>query len=843
MKFISYLGGFFFLLFIASCGGSGGGSSGSTGSGTGIEIAEQMALVNADESAFSTLVRGVMKNAAPTGGDYVNDQAKIYVYDESMQVLDTINEILCMVDQTRYADLVNQGDYVALIDKNLCGRNDNHSSDGDNQSSAQSQDFETWTVNSSRADDSSPEIVQFWFTKGDGSSDEGFDEIRAQITITGAKSEAHPFGLFSMDFVGYVEGVQSMSGNLASVENADGNTEFEMTMEASDSSGMEQTHAILAPDGSGSAYALSSFAMDGTEGGGSGDGGGSSGSALRKEVLTNEETTVAYDANHYLANFGDKTSCRDRANLTNNVWEYNLYDSAGTRVTRNSGFGLKYGEHNWGWAGYYGVWLPDEVDLSTSPEVTKADDGTPYTVFQGNGRLIKRTRDTLQLGDFIGDIFQYWQQPSYGVGEFATVWDLANVIWQTSANVNAFYNPEDSTLTVEAKEPGTAGNSISISGTGGFTVSGTRLSGGSSSTMASATVTIGELSTTGDTLTIGTDIFTKVMEQEGQNIQVEWDGSNFIKLGVQECGETGCTFTETDPEAITTEANAWMGLYKDGLGQLDLVVPDDGIITNDMDIPFYSEAFVAPTDTDLAGGNLTLECYQQCPMPNLTADDLNSNPFYTDVTEEGADPYEYVFDTDTYTLMYNGEPVTVTEGTDLSSSTYSWGVRTGAMVTNDITVGSPWEIWSEDVVYNWETGPNPWNKYTTIIDADGNTPTFEAPLKCRYDDPDNGIYFLDYSGPGQLQGIPFTEITSEGSDFSHWVAAFTIADGSELTCDGDTYYSKAMSVEQSMPEVDEAECAGLSTDIGAPTNTFTDPGMDSAPTVTDAPKAISGVLQ
>jgi len=48
----------------------------------------------------------------------VTDPVHAYVYDASMQSLDTVNMILCLMEQTRASDMVNQGAYIALVNGN-----------------------------------------------------------------------------------------------------------------------------------------------------------------------------------------------------------------------------------------------------------------------------------------------------------------------------------------------------------------------------------------------------------------------------------------------------------------------------------------------------------------------------------------------------------------------------------------------------------------------------------------------------------------------------------------------------------------------------------------------------
>ncbi|MDO8519832.1 MAG: hypothetical protein Q7T11_06685 [Deltaproteobacteria bacterium] len=839
---------FIFLTLVTSCGG--GGSK--TGTGSGLEIAEQMALVEADQASLPALMRAAMRMAVPTVGDYITDEADIYVYDESMEVLDMVNEILCMVDQTRYTEMVNEGNYTALIDTSLCGRNNDRSGDSSNESSSQSQEFEPWTVNSSRANNDSDQIVRFWVS-GVG-EDEGFGEIRAEITITEGRSDSNPFGLFSIDFVGMCEDGENtcMSGNLSSVENSEG-TEFTMFMDGGESM-QEATHAILRDDGTGQAYALRTFFMG--DMGGEGDSGdreavkkqGNGGSGGGMET---HEINVAYDSGHYFTDFGDKASCKERSPV-NNVWEYNLYESTtGDRVSRDSGFGIRYGDDDrgWGYAGYYGVWLPEDlVTVESGLEVTKADDDTPYTVFQGEGRLIRRTKNSLTLSDFIGDTFQLWFSPEK---QFSTADELASAIgmmngWRISATANG------DTITLRANETGTFANGITMSknSSGGLTLSGSTLSGGTGSmesgTAATGTITFGSPAKW-DTVVIDNVTYTKVDTVESKSLIVEWDGTNFIYVGEEVCSpDAPCETVDAEEEAtLSFGANSWVGLHKQGLGNVDLVVPEDGVIANDMDVPYYSEEFVPPSDALFASGEVTFKCYNNCLESGLTEEQISAGDVYHPDTEDVDSPTLYTFDPEEYVLRLDDEAVAWPEGVGEIQGEYTWGIRSSAMVTTDVSVEEVWNIWQEDISYNWETGPNEWNRYTTILDEDGNAPTFEPPLYCQYQDDEHGMFFLDYQGEGKLFGIPYDEVQSEDEEWSHWVARFTIPDGSELECEGALYYTRAMSVEQTFPEVDASECTDLSglEPLDAPEVRDISVDMDSAPGVSDAPAVIGGVVQ
>ena len=713
----------------SGCGGSGGSSS--SGSDTSaLTIAEQMTFVTVDSEGSSsvsanpqtsnTALKSLIQMATPTGGDYITDVAEAYVFDESMEVLSMINEVLCIFDLTYYDDaaLVNAGTYLALLDESGCGKD--RSGDENNESSASQTELTSWIVNSSRAA-GEDHIVQLW-TEEDG-AEEGFDEIRAQLTISEGKSDLKPFGLFSMDFAGYLEGVVVMTGNLASVENADGLVEFELTLDNPGMNYAEQTHAVLAVDGSsGAAFVFRRFPSF-----------ESMGAALNADASVVEKPVqVAFNESYYLSDFGDRQVCRDAVNLDKNVWEYNLYTEDGARVEKNSGMPIRAGEA-WGWADNNGIWLGNG-SATDGQQVTSDDGFTTYTVVRGGGRVIKNTLEEKTLGDLQGDTFQRW-----------------------------------------------------------------------------------------------TD--------DGTTYLVEWNGTNLISTGIHVCDQNGCTVTDIPDAAIVTTPNQSIGLWKQGLGSLDIVVPGSGVLTDAVIVPIFTEEFLTSSSAEFAdGATLTLKCYQNCPAAPMTAALLNAGtPYLPDITDNDTLPYVYTITGDTMTLQLGGVDITIDDGVTIDpSSSTAWGFRTGAMIPNSVTLDNFWEAWSEDIHYAYESGPNSWNKATYLV-VDGDAVTFENPLHCVYKDTTNGYgtVLLEYAGRGHLMGIPFERVEVDGSDFEFWKAVFTIADGTEITCDGTAHYTKAMSIEYSMPDVDASNCASLTTgSVAAPTNAFTDHGMGAAPDMT-----------
>src|SRR6185436_16200638 len=145
-------------LLVLAAGCSGGSSSG-TGLVSGLSLPGQMSVVSAGGAPVTA--ESPRAPDFPADADYNVDEQHAYVYDPSMETLKTVNQILCMLKQTGYADLVNQGAYLAQIDEKACD-NGGGSSDSGQSSGSNAKQPQLWTVISDRANNSADEIVRCW---------------------------------------------------------------------------------------------------------------------------------------------------------------------------------------------------------------------------------------------------------------------------------------------------------------------------------------------------------------------------------------------------------------------------------------------------------------------------------------------------------------------------------------------------------------------------------------------------------------------------------------------------------------------------------------------------------
>ncbi|MFQ5509490.1 MAG: hypothetical protein ACE5FN_09175 [Leptospirillia bacterium] len=799
-------------LALSGCGG--GGSSSSVSS---LTVPEKMSVVTADTSGISKPAFGNYKtNFAGLGkafGDadtpYTTDLVDVFVFDPAMEPIDLVNEILCSVEQTRFGDMLNQGDYLALVDTAICGsgKAQEDGSSGQSAGGGKSTSYEKWVVNSSRASASAPQIIQFWIAENDGPS--GETVIAAEVTITEGISTEKPFGDFVLNFEfrdPNNSNAVTGSGTLKTVTAPSGKVAYTMFM----TEGTEQTPGAYAlntsymkmlasvemtPTGS-EGLARTSMLMEGNQGG--------------YQYTQSPNYSAVFNSTHMrrgaattLANLDADTfaseTCVDRANYNTEVWRYDLYHAAdttyngtdvlgGDRVEVNSGFPFTYDNGStdvYGHVGYWGMWIEDSsVTIPDGATITRknyADNTTTdYTVLKAPGKLIRRTTKTLPLAKLSGITMDYWGEvdPDGAGGSPA-----------------AFGQYRVSYLTTSDTFP--AGN------------------GGGA---------------------VPSDGFYALSELTG------WT-------------ETGPSTTDIVPDDITPASGAFLGLWANGLGGAV------NFVGGQSNALFFEETFVGPEDSLLTNGTVNLHCYSNCLKSNIQASDVATwdGIYQTPATDVDTGVVTYTFNPADMTLRDGGVAVALGTGVSTDSTQHNWGMQGGDMVTTAVenTLTNLWDMQDPakvTVTYRWETGSNDWNKLTAVSTG-GSFVSFDPPVQFAYEHStandlnsdatyDGTTVRLNYGGNGDLWGIPWTVDQATG----RWYAQFAIKDGTLMGPSGTEFVIKAREMEQSMLTVGIGSCAALSSASkptaalpaavdGAPNNALT------IPTITVAPAVIGGVLQ
>ena len=826
---------------LAACGGGGGGSTTTTTTDTttvtGLTMPVTMSALAASSSGsgapgvkglvmdFYGAYKAITTQTFASTSNYVTDETHTYVFDASMESLQTVNMILCLMDQVKATEMVNEGAYIALVNEDKCEQGQNKGGGGGStgQSSGQTVSYNKWIINSTRASNTDSQIVKIWVPGDPGSMD---GDILVEVTVAEGVSTTKPYGDFVLNFKGMNPDTseQTMGGTLKTVSQATGSTKSQFQYFNLGGADLSSTSTL------GFAWTEKSNVIlnDAT-------GTGGQARTYRKEQSTNGGNTygreatyaVAFDSSLVLRDGTAITSqngtpvtataqaCMSRTAFNKQVWRYNLYHetagtfngsavTAGQRVTLNSGFPFKTADGKFGHVGYWGIWMEGNTTPADGATITKVDysstaTGADYTVNIAPGRLIRRTANTETMTSLQGAELYYWGQVGSTFGNYLATVDTNNNF-------------------------------------------------------------------------IATDT-------------VAW-GQNGRTLTPLPAGTVGVNGYQTTPipgynvTPSTTGQNLW--LWSDALGGNVTYVHDTAITDPALrKVTFYAQEYVMPGDATLfaGGSSATVKCYDRCLKGGLDA---------TAITAMGTNESLLYYPTNgtaySYTVSSSGGKVTVNDdtnttqpapvsadGLNLSALGHDWGASTGEMVTAAVaaTLVNPWDLYDPTKVatsYRWETGSNQWNKMITVTAvANGALASFDKPLQFTYthstaDDANADTAYnakkfqLQYGGPGELWGFPWMEDTTNPG---HWRSAVTLKDGVVLTDGTNSFVAKAIEQEQTMKyagtsATDTGPCTTATLDVTGLNDTAmpfltasgtVSFGLTDKPTVTTAPAVIEGVLQ
>jgi hypothetical protein len=332
----------------------------------------------------------------PATSAYFTDAQTSHVQDATSESIGQVNMITCVFHSMRPDALVNQGAYIALIDKNKCdaAKESSAANSGDSSGASQAPAYMTAVVNSTRASNTAPMLASAWISiDQDGTPVTVF----ARLSATAAPSATDPYGTFRLDYCGKPAsdpGSCLMNGYMQA-----GNGALSY-YETNGGGGSEVTALNLSSVGTTS-------------------GGGSVNVTRSSDNTSNTSTSIfdfAYNSSYFLRSDGNDSMCFSRdasdPNTGLSVWRYGLYDSvSGERVTRDSGFPIQYtsgGTTYQGYVGYYGLssqpGAPAPQDGSTVAKIDYQNGSAStasYTVVNKGGRLTRFTRQntTLKLID------------------------------------------------------------------------------------------------------------------------------------------------------------------------------------------------------------------------------------------------------------------------------------------------------------------------------------------------------------------------------------------------------------------------------------------------------------
>jgi hypothetical protein len=379
--------------------------------------------------------------------------------------------------------------------------------------------------------------------------------------------------------------------------------------------------------------------------------------------------------------------------------------------------------------------------------------------------------------------------------------------------------------------------------------------------------------------------YSQGMGPEGSMYQAKWTGTDFeIFAKLDPMTYIWGPLSPEDPTAIDLNnlSNDMLFFYSQALnGNVQVKLNYEGLCTIDCPemqpcvwscpasdltpVNTYTEDLVYPSDTVPA----SLVCFGNCPdATKLSTEDPFNHYDWEPVIgtlPADSDHATYTFDTNTMLLMSGATPVVATN----TAQNFQWGLVSGPLfdpvhlnnLACDMIEGDPnpdstcgWKTWSElPEYYIWETGPNSWNQFTALKDGD-TVLEFESPLQVSYvhtwDDLTTSLFTLEYSGFGNLNGIPGKCVDPDtGNDIpcgpeSRWIPQFNIPEGAQVddVVTATPYFVKPLEMEQRMKEAELSNCSTLTLQtFDLPSiNDFVDPNIGEEPVVEGPPAVIGG---
>jgi hypothetical protein len=725
------------------------------------------------------------------GSDYNQDVTEFWVHEDSIQAFNTVNEILCSIAQSKYDDMVGQGNYRAQIDVSQCSSSNDNASEqmqnSQNQSSSSGKtEYENWVVNSSRETDQ-PHIVKVWINETASDEHDMDKMIMAKLEIYRSPTSENPFGYFALNFMGYpvdengdADTTQDpvFKGYMRTVTNSDGETllQFSNNMSFGPQEFAEQATFSRSADGSSGAGTLSSpdFSSQG---------------APETQIFN-----IAYNADNFLRQKESKTAkCYDRDDFKTTIWDYSMYDSAGARVQIDSGFPIKYvsgSDEFFGWVGYHGLWMPDDTSVGNGDTVFKQEwnnnvtTETEYTVFQAGGRLMKHTRQEMTLGELVNVPLQW-----HGLDQASNTYVQFRIVWNGSTLQKTAILDEQNWSWTEMSPA----EDLDLSGSGNFTFHfWSEALGGSGSV--------------------------NIMDNSG----------NYSAPG----SSTPVIFHVQDMVYPTDTVPASLACFD------QCPDPDKLADSSSQSLAFSGDTWFQDATPDASN-------YHQYNFDSSTMV----------LQYEGADVVMTQANQSQQWGFHSGmlfEPSSANLSTVAcdwdSSQTCNW--QAWDRMTEYYTWETGPESWNKFTAI--KNTSNQFEKFDAPMKV---TYTHAQTDSSAYDYKYNGSKFvLEYGGFGNLHGIPGrcidrnTGATTSCNGEVRWVPEFSIKPGVTVANAADStieYVIKPLHGEQRMSNVDLANCSSLSlTTYELPgISDWVNPAIGSKPVITDAPAVIGGVVQ
>ena len=745
----------------------------------------------------------------PDNSAYVTDPQNQYVQDATADGIATLNNVLCIVGAMNMADMVNTGNYIALVDKNKCNKQNqaspSNSASDSSSGAAVTADYMNATVNVARASSGAPMIGKAWMSTTDGLGRN--TDVYAYLSATRSPADVPPYGVFRVDYIGKatVNNVLTTTFN-GYIDSQSGQLNF-----------FERT----AVNGGFSDAALALTAASTSAGAGS-----------MSVSAPASHFDFAYDGSYFRRSNGIADQCFDRAtdNVSRSVWRYGTYNATtGARADiANPGFPIKAtvsGTDYMGFAGYYGINFQG-VNLNSLADghpvsgVTITDqrpgNSSSYSLNKLGGKLTKwtkasRTLDAMDGIPFnIGFNFSQVTFPGATPAALAVGFNNWVMVWNKGGNPHAY-----------------------------FIVTGTQDCSGANGCV------VADLA--GGPVDLPTSAFkdqpiSGFSNSFGGNLNIPFTGSN----------HAGADAVNIYTQSAVFPGDTGLTLYC--LSQC----PTTGSIGTDTTANTFKKSPKMANGTGYSyfGNNTGQQFFFAAPDPNNTPPNTVRKVSYT---------------FDAGGLKHNGVSMAVNDSKYFPTGTM-WpnGVMTGRLFVdsfapctgNKFPADSVCEPGSPDYYYTWQTGPNQWTQSMWLTSGAGVVP-LDPPSTVAYTVPGGAAYGsyagkniqLQFNGFGNLFGIPgycVNPVDNSAADCKtanvRYVPSFALPDGATMG----TLIVKALDAEVRLKSSAAGRCTGLTltsktlpliSGLRDPSAVGNDSYLGSKPNVSAVPKVIDGVIQ
>ncbi len=168
------------------------------GSIEGLIAPPSVSVVTADPDLVAASLHTLGVSQFPADAEYFTDGVHQFVYDGALKQIEKVNEVLCLLAQSRYEALTNDGLYLAQIDPGLCA-----TGGGPLNQAGGGRQLEEWIVRSLRPTIQDPQRVEFWVpTQEEGGGLLPPTTLFSRLDVFAAPTASNPFGAFHMNFAG-----------------------------------------------------------------------------------------------------------------------------------------------------------------------------------------------------------------------------------------------------------------------------------------------------------------------------------------------------------------------------------------------------------------------------------------------------------------------------------------------------------------------------------------------------------------------------------------------------------------------------------------------------------------